>query len=357
MSSRTTNMVMISALVTTAVAGILWMQTQQQPSRDKSTRNEEKKKSLSMKELKERKTNNKKAEDEKNDKALELPEHLQRKLDKIKRREEKIPFLAAKSPPYDNIFMRDPQGQTLSTISQKKAKWYVDKKKLAKWVTPNTIQLTFEPKARTNDAYHITHKKNVCVACGVDGHVMRHYVVPYAYRSLMPSKYKSHLSHDIVILCPKCHLLCAQAYQERMKYFDDVLRTDPETAVVKIINFELSKIKSAAMALLNHKNKLPQNKTEEYTLLIQNYLKTSSELTTEQLRDAASVEHRAPNPDYIPGAELVVNDLLKNENEEESLSEFVYGWREFFLETVQPRHLPTGWRVDSPVMCSDHKVC
>lgn len=107
-----------------------------------------------------------------------LPEHVKREIHKKKRRREKIPLLAAKSPPYDNIFMVDPEGRTLSTISTKKANWYVEKKKIATWRSPNTIQLLFEPSGRSSDEYNVAKKYNVCVACGLDEHVMRHYVVP-----------------------------------------------------------------------------------------------------------------------------------------------------------------------------------
>lgn len=291
-----------------------------------------------------------------------LPAHLQRELHKDQRRREKIPLLAMKSPMYDNILMTDPQGAVLSTIGTKKAKWYVNRE-LAKWTSDTTIQLLFEPKARStsDDTYTITPKRNICVACGTDGHVMRHYVVPYVYRSLLPNKYKSHQSHDIVIMCPKCHLHCEQIYQEHMKEIEEELRTDPATAVLNQVDKHLYNVRSAAMALSRWKGKLPENKVEAYNTLVREHLGLVSgknsggdddSLSSDQLQLAIDVEYRTPNPAYIPGAVLVVDTL----DTHEKIRAFIVEWRTFFLETVEPRHLPHGWRLDASVACDENKV-
>ncbi len=47
-------------------------------------------------------------------------------------------------------------------------------------------------------------KENRCCVCGRRGNYLRHNVVPYCYRSLFPLSMKSHLSHDIVLLCQEC---------------------------------------------------------------------------------------------------------------------------------------------------------
>jgi hypothetical protein len=292
----------------------------------------------------------------------DLPQHLQRELYKDQRRREMIPHLAMKSPMYDNIIMSDPQGQALSTVSTKKARWYVNKE-LAKWTSSSTIQLLFEPKARSASEYTTSAKSNGCVACGAEDHVMRHYVVPYAYRCLLPQKYKSHQSHDIVILCPKCHLYCERSYQDRMKDVEEEVRTDPSTAVVNTVDNGLHNIRSAALALLNWKDKIPQAKVEAYDALVREHLGLVDTgmnqdgndivpLSCEQLQQAIDVEYRKPNPEYIPGAVLVVQTL----DDHEAIDAFIKEWRSFFLEMLQPRHLPRGWRLDAPVACNDHKV-
>jgi hypothetical protein len=37
---------------------------------------------------------------------------------------------------------------------------------------------------------------------------LRHSIVPHTYRRHFPLRFKSHLSHDIVLLCLKCHQVC-----------------------------------------------------------------------------------------------------------------------------------------------------
>jgi len=61
---------------------------------------------------------------------------------------------------------------------------------------------------------------------------------------------------------------------------------------------------------------------------------------------ALTVEPERPNPNYIPLAVLVVENLCRTDEE---IRDFVTGWRQFFVDTLQPRHLPVGWSVDSPV--------
>lgn len=287
---------------------------------------------------------------------LNLAPHLQRELYKQQRRIQKIPFLAMKSPMYDNIRMLDPEGNALSTISIKKARWYVAKQ-IAEWKTPSSIQLLFEPSGRSsNDTYTSSPKCNICVACGVSGHVMRHYIVPYAYRSLLPKKYKSHQSHDVVILCPKCHLCCEQSYHEHREQLEDGLRKDPSTAIVNLVDPQKQRVRSAGLALLRWRKRLPDSKIDEYENLVRDHLAVTSShpLSEEQLQQAIDVEYRVPNPTYVSGAELVANHLMKGGHD--AIAQFVEQWRVFFLDTVQPRHLPNGWRVNAPVACSEHKA-
>lgn len=295
-------------------------------------------------------------EDHSQQRYYDLPPHLQRQIYKERRRKEKIPFLAMKSPMYDNIIMRDPDGKALSTISNKKAQWYVSKG-LAEWTSPTNILLLFEPSGRSNgDTYTSSPKSNSCVACGVSGHMMRHYIVPYAYRSLLPNRYKSHQSHDVVILCPKCHLYCEQCYHEHRSQLEDSLRTDPQTAARLHTDPHKQHVRSAALALLRWKGKLPGSRIDEYEKTVRQYLRVPCDcpLSEELLQQAIDVDYTIQNPNYISGSDLVANHLMQGGHNR--IADFVKEWRAFFLNTVQPRHLPKGWRVDAPVACNEHKV-
>jgi hypothetical protein len=52
-----------------------------------------------------------------------------------------------------------------------------------------------------------------------------------------------------------------------------------------------------------------------------------------------------PNPKYVPISVLVVNALETDTD----VTQFIKSWRQLFVETLQPRYLPTGWSVDSSV--------
>jgi len=312
-----------------------------------------------------------------------LPSHIQREQMKEQRRKEKIPMLALKSKLYDNITMLDPQGQILSKISRKKARWYVQKN-LAEWKLDdeaNTIQLKFEPKARSTDRdYGKRIKKNICVACGdAKKHQMRFYIVPHVYRNLFPKQYKTHMSHDVVLLCSDCHLICGQASNIRMNELEEQFHPQKKY----YIDHELYKIQSSAMALMNWREKIPSSQVAYHESNVTLYFKkygdrkmvhsdydsfgnsysnsnTSMEsppplppppsITKEQLQQVIDIDYRIQNSNYIPGPELVVNSLVNNH---EAMADFIRGWRQFFLDTIHPRHLPQGWSINHPITCDE----
>lgn len=332
------------------------------------------------------------------DSSIELPPHLKRELYKEERREIMRPHITMKRPMYDNIMMLSPNGRKLSTISLKKATWYI-RRALAVWVDGDTpiqwdpkdraIQLLFEPSTSRDrnhadlHQYHASIKLNCCVSCGSGRDYMRHYVVPYCYRSLFPKHYKTHLPHDVVILCPNCHAIAEGHAHRRMNQMEREIRQDQghvlhsTSAQVELVDKYISNVRSAAAALLHWRNKLPLAKIAAYEKLLQNWMDskatstggtegttTASIANQELLVEASQLECRSPNPNYVAGVVLVVNCMklsndantnqIDNEEKfnEEALAAFVREWRSHFLECVHPRYLPDGWCVQAPV-CSD----
>lgn len=55
-----------------------------------------------------------------------------------------------------------------------------------------------------------------CVVCGHQGEYLRHSIAPHCYRQHFPQAMKSHLSHDIVLLCVGCHQICNILDQKKM---------------------------------------------------------------------------------------------------------------------------------------------
>ena len=317
----------------------------------------------------------------------DLPSHIRRDIHKQRKRKSKEAMISMKTKMYDNIHMLDEDREPLCTISMKKANWYI-RKNIAEWTSPKEgselskdkdakcIRLLFThnganedetKKSSSEKLYLRSAKQNICVSCGSDGHHIRHYIVPYAYRSLLPDDYKSHMSHDIVILCPDCHVRCERSTKKRMKRMETDLRmkmvtTDGDDAFCSpcIEDARLYHVRSCAIALVRWKDTIPEEKVEEYENAVRSYLadccKTEAEkemiltgnepLTKAQLQKACSVKYRVKNPRYVPGSEVVVRSL---NDDRKKIEEFIIDWRKHFMTVVDPKHMPTGWRVDNPV--------
>jgi hypothetical protein len=317
---------------------------------------------------------------------INLPPHILRSIAKEQRRKSKAEFLSMKSPMYDNVFMLDPQKKLMCTISLKKAKWYV-RKGIAEWTNrPTTLQpnhgnndkyirLLFQPNGDNTDTekspsellYLRTPKQNICVSCGSSGHHMRHYIVPYSYRSLFPPQYKSHMSHDIVIVCPDCHLHIDRETKRRMNRIESELRdllsqtnSDVDYWCLPVIDDTyLYHVRSCAIALVKWRENMPVETVKSHEREVRMYLASLNEndglaleddtpLTKAQLQSVCAVNYRIKNPEYITGSELVVKSL---DCDGEKIESFIKEWRQHFLDIVRPRFMPKGWSVDNPVVC------
>jgi len=276
-----------------------------------------------------------------------LPGHVKREILKERRRRKKMEEFSCKKPVYDNMRMYDPKGRLLSTISKKKANWYINKK-LATWANDHhtAIRLNFEPKGggdgsdgasspsfhgeKASDALYLkSNKANRCCCCGSEEHIRRHYVVPIAYRRQFPSQFKSHLSSDIVIMCGHCHIACNQYYQQRMKELEDECDVDKNTGLPVpheppyLVDSSQYHIRSCALALLRWRERIPGDKVAAYERVVGEYLGISTannsqadaELTSERLQQVIDVDYRKPNPFHVPAPERVVAKLNNDNNQ------------------------------------------
>jgi exonuclease 3'-5' domain-containing protein 2 len=350
--------------------------------------------------------------------SSDWPSHLQRELYKEERREIMRPFITMKKPMYDNIVMLAPDGcTTLSTISRKKAQWYLQKG-LATWHTitlgetarnsstmasksrndsvdgddPLAIRLLFEPKVSAKpDAalqrYNTSFKSNCCVVCGAHRDYMRHYVVPYCYRMHIPPHYKTHLPHDVVLLCLTCHTHAERAAHRRMHQVEQELRQSqrdslhPTSAQAELVDKHVYQVQSAASALLNWPDRLPPATILAYQERVQDwYLESTGSISAPSASDhkeanaalsrtmtldpavlnkACQLQSRRPNPHFVPGADLVIASLQSqasepNEFDPAALATFIRDWRRHFIEHLHPRFLPRGWSVQAAVRCDSH---
>jgi hypothetical protein len=85
---------------------------------------------------------------------------------------------------------------------------------------------------------------------------MRHYVVPLLLSHTVSQNFKTHLPHDIVLVCiANHHVKAGRKYHKRMQRIEDDLRTDriPRRNSLTSVH----QIRNSATALLKFKDKLP----------------------------------------------------------------------------------------------------
>ncbi|XP_064920469.1 exonuclease 3'-5' domain-containing protein 2 isoform X3 [Columba livia] len=208
-----------------------------------------------------------------------------------------VGYSARKSPLYDNCFLHAPDGQPLCTCDRKKAQWYVDKG-IGELIStdPFVVKLRFEPSGRPESQvdYYLTVKENLCVVCGKRESYIRKNIVPHEYRRHFPIQMKDHNSHDVLLLCTSCHAIS--------NYYD---------------------------------NHLKQQLAEEFGAPI------GSEEGVRLLEDPL---RRICNESYMPHGLKVVQCFAKGGLR--SLMQLERRWRQHFLDSMQPKHLPEQWSVD-----------
>ncbi|GFR45631.1 hypothetical protein Agub_g7039 [Astrephomene gubernaculifera] len=278
------------------------------------------------------------------------PSSAQQQQQQQRRKERKLP--TRKSVLYENCRLLAPDGAVLCTCGAKKVRWYVERG-LAHVVSehPTTIQLVFEPRGRghADDEYYLSDKENRCCVCGSGGEYLRHSVVPHCYRQHFPPSMKSHLSHDIVLMCPPCHKTCSVCDQRRMEQLGRQFSAPlgPATAAKFRHDSGLGAVRSAGRALSNPKVVIPPDRRAELEQqLLQHF--GVAQLSPELIREAANVDPRQEDDTWRSHAEIVVS-TLRERGGRGQLEEFVRGWRRHFLSTMRPRHMPPHWRVDARV--------
>uniref|UniRef100_A0A3P9LS13 Exonuclease 3'-5' domain-containing protein 2 n=1 Tax=Oryzias latipes TaxID=8090 RepID=A0A3P9LS13_ORYLA len=261
-------------------------------------------------------------------------------------------YSARKSPLYDNCFLYAPDGQPLCTCDKKKARWYLNKGiGVLQSEDPFIVRLLFEPSGRPESQhdYYLTEKENLCVVCGKADSYIRKNIVPHEYRRHFPTELKDHNSHDILLLCTSCHA-ASNVHDGVLKQMLAEEFSAPQGCEEGVRVFEDSdrrRVRSAARALLSSGDGLPEQRKEELQLLIRKFLnmeEEGEELTEEALQEAAGLETRILNEAYVPHGLKVVRAHAQRGLR--GLMELERRWRQHFLTSMQPRHLPPLWSVD-----------
>lgn len=184
------------------------------------------------------------------------------------------------TPMYDNVSLHSSTHVYLCTISEKKSSWYV-KKGLGER-RGNVLTLNFEPDfmgdklpGKPSDIeYHRRYKRNECVVCGsTSSGFMRHYVVPSCFRCLFPKRFKSHLSHDVVLVCSRCHVGVQAETGRRMTKVIWVVEGRRGNGVgMWVVDRGVMEARNAAVAIRKYRGKMPKDVVERHEEIIRGYL-------------------------------------------------------------------------------------
>uniref|UniRef100_A0A8C0X3C0 Exonuclease 3'-5' domain-containing protein 2 n=1 Tax=Castor canadensis TaxID=51338 RepID=A0A8C0X3C0_CASCN len=273
--------------------------------------------------------------------------HQGRDPRKHKRKPLGVGYSARKSPLYDNCFLHAPDGQPLCTCDRRKAQWYLDKG-IGELVSeePFVVRLRFEPAGRPESPrdYYLMVKENLCVVCGKTDSYIRKNVIPHEYRKHFPIEMKDHNSHDVLLLCTSCHAISNyydnHLKQQLAKEFQAPIGSEEGLRLLE--DPERRQVRSGARALLNAES-LPVHRKEELLQALREFYSTDS-ITDELLQEAASLETRISNENYIPhGLKVVQRHTQRGLR---SLMQLESRWRQHFLDSMQPKHLPQQWSVD-----------
>ncbi|KAK6918871.1 3'-5' exonuclease domain [Dillenia turbinata] len=149
--------------------------------------------------------------------------------------------------------------------------------------------LNGRPEDEDNDFY-VQTKKNICVGCGETNHYLRYRIIPSCYRVHFPEHLKSHRSHDIVLLCVDCHEVAhaaAERYKRQVAHEYEIplfLRKVVDSSQDHSISTSSASeenlqdagvspldLRTAAMALLRHGQKMPSRRREELKQVVMKF--------------------------------------------------------------------------------------
>lgn len=240
---------------------------------------------------------------------------------------------------FDNCLIQAPDGVNLSRCGKKKVRWYLQNG-LADVVSenPTTIRLRFEPSGRCgiNDPLLMTGKPNICVVCGSDENLTRHHIIPYSFIKYMQIEYKVDIIRDIFPCCDRCH----HDYEKKSTEKRQEMAAKLGVPLNGINPEELRRVKKAikaACALSDRKAKIPEERKASLQKIVCEFA---------DKKDIADVDLKAivkydinKHKEFVCFSKFVADQVV-------DYSDFAREWREHFVATMQPKFMPSVWKVD-----------
>lgn len=252
-----------------------------------------------------------------------------------------------KSKLYGNFHVQSPQGHEMFHCNSERALWYLNRN-IAEIVpeSARTIRLTFAPNGpgHIDDSYYLTEKINQCVVCGDNHCLNRHHVMPRVFRKYFPDVLKNHSYHDVLLLCISCH----ENYEKEASKLKIQICKEFELIPHNNQDYlpELGKSIKAAKTLLEHADKIPEDRKAFMMNIVCSYL-NKQDVSMEDLEFLAC--QKAHVKTNVKNYGQCVAERLEN------IQEFTERWRKHFVETMNPKFLPDGWDIFKPVIADCHR--
>lgn len=247
---------------------------------------------------------------------------------------------------FDNCIIQAPDGVNLSRCGIKKVRWYIQNG-LADIVSenPTTIRLRFEPSGRCGigDPLLLDGKPNICVVCGSPDNLTKHHIVPYSFIKYMRIEYKVDIIRDIFPCCEQCHHDYEKKSMEKRHQMAEALGIP----INGIESSEMRKIKramGAALALKKFNEVIPEERKQDLRRHICEF--TGKDSVSDEDIEMLSDYKISERDDYVCFSKRIAETIP-------DYSEFAREWREHFVETMQPKHMPEAWKVDR-ITQTDH---
>lgn len=252
---------------------------------------------------------------------------------------------ALQSDLYGNQVVTNPQGEPMFRCGHDRANWYLNRG-LAERIDEFTLRLTFAPKGNgyRDDPFYMQGRKNECVVCGRKDQLSRHHVVPHCYRTHMSDDIKSASYHDVLALCIDCHQVYENRHSAELRQnLSEQYNAPVEGTGLLVDNLSLW-ARGAAKALVFYAEKIPPDRIEELRGRVRCFF--GRNLSNDEMVEFIDMMNGFKNvrrgPHYKSHGQIVMEQV-------EDVQGFVEMWRQNFLDTMQPKHMPVGWDVKRDV--------
>lgn len=274
---------------------------------------------------------------------------------------------------YENCKVFGPDGQLLALTNNKRVARYLkhgagvlldvapgEPAAIKLFEVPETLLL--QPESEELQQFYLSNLDNACVVCNATASFRRFHVIPHAFRRHFPNWYFSHRGHDSLLMCEPCHLQAEKHTEKLVKQIFEEHGLDDEQAAHKrrlqqrktltVVDAddqpEQVAAYNAARILLRARDKMPPSKREECMEVLRKCLQIEGEVPQADIEKAAAMFEPKPRGQATQYG-VVVGRLVQAGTSGALLPAFCRRFREHFLQTMQPRHLPPHWTVDLPV--------